>query len=181
MLYIGCWACHRGIQPCCPLCATILSANNFFFRGSHEFFSACTLSKWVPESVATRAIMYYSNRLREALEDLMASSKVVHNWTKSTQSSSLSLDSLKGDAFTVSMLDCKDSLVSHMSSLWVNPSQEASKHKWSHPIFWSLFDHGSMPVVSYGHGWYSHFPLSPSVLVSCHYMCPGFGASFKHR
>ena len=40
---------------------------------------ALFFSKWVPESVATCAIMYYSNRLREALEDLMASSKVVHN------------------------------------------------------------------------------------------------------
>ena len=100
---------------------------NFFFRGSHEFLSACTLPKWVPESVATCAIKYYSNRLREALEDLMASSKVVRNQTKSTQSSRLSLDSLEGD--TVSTTDCEDSIVSHMSSLQVNPSQEASKHK----------------------------------------------------
>ena len=99
------------------MCATILSASNFFFRGSHEFLSACTLPKWVPESVATPAIVYYGSRLREALEDLMASSKVVHNRTKSTQSSRLFLDSLEGDAFTVSMLDCEDSLVSHMSSL----------------------------------------------------------------
>ena len=173
MLYIRCWACHRGIKPCCPVCETILSANNFFFRGSHEFLSACTLPKWVLESVATRVIMYYSNCLREALENLTASSKVVCNQTKSTLSSRLSLDSLEGDTFTVSMMDCEDGIISHMSSLWVNLSQEASKHKWSHPIFRSSFDHGSMPVVSYVHGWYSHFPLSLSVLVSCHYMHHG--------
>ena len=101
------------------MCATILSANNFFFRGSHEFLSACTLPKWVLELVATCAIAYYGNHLRKALEDLMTS----------TQSSRLSLDSLEGDAFTVSMMDCEDGIVSHMSSLRVNPSQEAFKHK----------------------------------------------------
>ena len=111
------------------MCATILSASNFFFRGSHEFLSACTLPKWVPESVATPAIVYYGSRLREALEDLIASSKVVRNRTKSTQSSRLSLDSLKGDTFTVSTMGCEDGIISHMSSLQVNPSQEASKHK----------------------------------------------------
>ena len=99
------------------MCATILSANNFFFRGSHEFLSACTLPKWVPEPVATHVIAYYGSRLREALEDLMASSKVVCNRTKSTQSSRLSLDSLEGDAFTVSTTDCEDGIISHMSSL----------------------------------------------------------------
>ena len=62
-------------------------------------------------------------------------------------------------------MDYKDSIVSHMSSLRVNPSQEASKHKWSHPIF--RFDHGSMPVVSYGHCWYSHFPVT---------VCPHFSS-----
>ena len=182
MLYIRCWAIIGVSKPCCPVCATILSANNFFFRGSHEFLSACTLPKWVLESVTTCAIKYYSNCLREALEaleDLMASSKVVHNQTKSTQSSRLSLDSLKGDTFTVSTTDCKDGIVSHMSSLQVNPSWEASKHKWSHPIFRSSFDHGSVPVVSNGHGWYSHFPLSPSVLVSHHYMCHGLQNSIQ--
>ena len=66
------------------MCATILSANNFFFRGSHEFLLACTLPKWVLESVATHAIAYYGSCLREALEDLMASSKVVCNRSKST-------------------------------------------------------------------------------------------------
>ena len=74
-------------------------------------------------------IVYYGSCLREALENLTASSKVVHNQTKSTLSSRLSLDSLEGDTFTVSMMDCEDSIVSHMSSLQVNPSQEASKHK----------------------------------------------------
>ena len=72
-----------------------------------------------------RSLVYYDSCLREALEDLMASSKVVHNRTKSTQFSRLSLDSLEGDAFTVSTTDCKDGIVSHMSSLQVNPSQEA--------------------------------------------------------
>ena len=81
------------------------------------------------EPVATCVIAYYGSHLRKALEDLMTSSKVVCNQTKSTQSSRLSLDSLKGDAFTVSTMDCEDSIVSHMSSLRVNPSQEASKHK----------------------------------------------------
>ena len=116
-------------KPCRPVCATILSANNFFFRGSHEFLSAYTLPKWVPELAATHAITYYGSCLREALENLMASSKVVRNQTKSTLSSRLSLDSLEGDTFTVSMTDCEDGIVFHMSSLQVNLSQEASKHK----------------------------------------------------
>ena len=119
MLYIGCWACHRGIQTMLPSVCNNTLCNNFFFRGSHDFLSACTLPKWDPELVATRAIIYYRNRLRGALEDLMASSKVVCNRTKSTQSSRLSLDSLEGDAFTVSTMDCEDSIVSHMSSLQV--------------------------------------------------------------
>ena len=89
-------------------------------------------TKWVLESVATHVILYYGSHLREALEDIMASSKVVCNWTKSTQSSRLSLDSLEGDTFTVSTMDCEDGIISHMSSLCVNPSQEAWKHKWSH-------------------------------------------------
>ena len=64
-----------------------------------------------------QSLVYYDSCLREALEDLMASSKVVCNRTKSTLSSRLSLDSLKGDTFTVSMTDCEDGIFSHMSSL----------------------------------------------------------------
>ena len=78
MLYIGCWACHYPNHA--AQCVQQYSLQIvFFFRGSHEFLSACTLPKWVPEPVTTHAIMYYCNCLREALEDLMASSKVVRN------------------------------------------------------------------------------------------------------
>ena len=79
------------------------------------------LPKWVPESVAIRAVGYYGGRLKLALEDLMASSKLPRNRTKSTQSSMLSLDSLEEGTFAVSVnlneTDWEERMVSQMSKL----------------------------------------------------------------
>ena len=75
------------------------------------------LPKWVPESVAIRAVGYYGGRLKLALEDLMASSKLPRNRTKSTQSSMLSLDSLEEGTFAVSETVCEERMVSQLSKL----------------------------------------------------------------
>jgi hypothetical protein len=61
---------------------------------------------WAPESTANSAIKYYKGHLRAALENLMASSKVVRNRTKSSQSDRLSLGSIEGhNIFTVTDYD----------------------------------------------------------------------------
>jgi hypothetical protein len=89
-------------KPCCPVCSKLLinPAGPFIFRGSHQTFSACTLPKWAPESVANDAINYYKSLLREALEDLMETSAALRSRTKSMQSDRLSLDSHENETQT---------------------------------------------------------------------------------
>ena len=123
----------------------MLRANNFVFRGSHENPSASTLPKWVPRSAASKMIEVHNKRLRKALDILVKSSTVVRNRANTTSSRRLSVDSLQGNVYTVPETECDDFIVTRISK--IDQEARASSLSWSHPVFWSSFDHGSMPVV----------------------------------